>query len=210
VTVRHYGIPGRSLEIDGTEKYGPAAGVGAEFERRVAAAFDQWLSRRLETVHLFHDVRGLQTTNRRTGRRLNLGTNNIDHVMLTGAGWIMADAKGIGRGRLLVEHGRGVLVTPAGTRRPQPWLDDGRAYSRAGALFDLTGLPGLMVWVLADDVDYSAFATQPPRCLQKGGYVVSLTELAAGELETAPELPPPYSPADPRAIAALQQKVHGC
>jgi hypothetical protein len=107
--------------IDGAEKYGPAARVGAEFERRVAAAFEEWLSHRPETVHVFHDVRGLHTTNPSTGRQLNLGTSNIDHVMLTGVGWVMADPKRVGRGRLLVEEGRGVLVTPSGTRRPRRW-----------------------------------------------------------------------------------------
>ncbi|WP_420803670.1 nuclease-related domain-containing protein [Saccharothrix deserti] len=57
---------------------------GARFERQVAAAFDRWLTALPETVHLFHD----------TERIIDLRTGNIDHVMLTGAGWIIADAKG--------------------------------------------------------------------------------------------------------------------
>jgi hypothetical protein len=62
---------------------------------------------------------------------------------LLGAGGLMADAKGVGRGRLVVESGKGMLVTADGRRLPQPWLDGRQAYSRVGALAGLTGLAGV-------------------------------------------------------------------
>jgi hypothetical protein len=155
-------------------------------------------------------VVGLNTVSPQSGRPLNLGTANVDHLMLTGAGWIMADAKGIGQGRLLIEHGHGVLVTPDGQRRPQPWLDDARAYSRAGVMSDLTGgKRGVMVWVLPDGVDASHPSMLHPPCLREGsyGYMLSVSELAAGELESISELPTPYPPADPADVARLTRHV---
>lgn len=183
--------------------------MGAWFERQVAAALDRWLSRRPETVHVFHDLTRLDTVNGTSGRRLNLGTSNVDHLVLTGAGWIMIDAKRIGRGRLVVERGRGMLITPEGHRRPQPWMDDGRANSRAGCMFDLAkNMGGEMVWVVPDEVDYSALAHQPPRCVRKRGYILTLAELAAGELEAIRELRPPYRAADPVHVARLKEHIN--
>lgn len=207
--VAHHGIPGGSLAHDGEAKYGTAGRAGARFERQVAGAFDHWLKPRPELVHVFHDVTGLDTVHPTSGRRLNLGTTNVDHLMLTGAGWIMADAKGVGQGQLLIEDGHGVLLTPSGERRPQPWLEDARAYSRAGAMFNLTGgKAGVMVWVLPDGVDFSHPSVRHPPCLSKGcGYLLSVRELARGELETIPELPPPYAPADPRDVEELARHV---
>lgn len=204
-TIQH-GTPGGSLDETGS-KYGYAGEVGARFERRVAAALEEWLSRRPEPVHVFHDLSGLATTAPTGGRTLNLGTTNIDHVILTGRGWIMLDAKGVSPGQLRVEHDQGVLLTPDGQRRPQPWLDDGRAYSRAGCLFDLTrGKAGVMAWVVPDEVDYTHPSVRTAGCFRENSLLLTLSELAHGALEQISDLlPVPYRPADPRDIAALQK-----
>jgi hypothetical protein len=160
-----------------------------------------------ETVHVFHDLQDIRTARPRTGDTIDLGTGNLDHVMVTGAGWVLADAKGVGQGRLLVERGRGVPLTPDGQRRPQPWMDERHAYSRAGALVGLTGLKGVLAWVLPDGVDYSALAERTPRCLADGGYVLSVGELAAGGLDAMPELPRPYRAGDPRVVEVLDRLV---
>jgi len=213
MVVQHHGVPGRSLAIDGVAKYGPAALAGAVFEREVAAALDQWLRSRPEKVHVFHDVGRLNTINAASGRQLNLGTSNVDHVVLTGGGWIMADAKRVAQGRLMIDDGQGVLVTPSGQRRRQPWLENARAYSRAGAISDLAGgKKGVMVWVLPDSVDYSSHPSMAhPPCLPKRrgayGYILSISELAAGELETIPELTPPYRTPDPADMARLERCI---
>jgi hypothetical protein len=87
MTVVHQGIPGGSLDDDGIKKFGTAARVGARFERQVAAAFDRWLAPLAETVHLFHDLRGIRVPSSRTGQQIDLGAGNIDHVLLTGGRW---------------------------------------------------------------------------------------------------------------------------
>lgn len=201
-----YGIPGGSLAAD-SHCYGSAARAGAFFERRVAGALARWLNGRPESTHLFHDLQRLRSRSR-TGRRLDLGQTNIDHVLLTGAGWVMFDAKGIAPGRLVVDKDRGQLITPAGERRPQPWLDDRRSYAQAGVLCDLTDLTGTMIWVVPEDVDFSALFTDSiPRCLAAGGGFITIDDLANGTLEAALPFPPPYAPASEAAIAALKQHV---
>jgi hypothetical protein len=205
--VIHHGTPGGSLHDTG-DRYGVAGKVGEYFERRVGAALDEWLRRRQEIVHVFHDLNNLSVPD------FDLGTTNIDHVVLTGAGWIMIDAKGVGRGQLKVENGRGVLVPPRGVVRPQPWMDDGRGMSRAGILFKLTGLEGVRVWVFPEGVDYTHPSLQRARCFAHprpavgeppppGDPVLTIHELAAGELEGLDELPVPYRPAPPQAIDVL-------
>lgn len=208
MTVVHHGTPGATLDDTGRSKYGIVGTVGANFERQVAEALHTWLDGRPETVHVFHDLSGLDTIGSRNtqSRSLNLGTSNIDHVILTGCGWIMLDAKGVGRGQLRVERGRGVLVTSSGQRRRQPWLDDGRAYSRAGALYDLTGdLTGTLVWVLPDEAQHDHPSLRTARCFRKGGVVLSRSELAHGDLEQLPELSVPYRPARAPDIERLRQ-----
>jgi hypothetical protein len=198
MTVTQYGVPGGSLTTT-AHSYGSAARAGAFFERRVAAALTSWLNSRPELTYLFHDLGRLRTTSR-SGRKLDLGNANIDHVLLTGVCSAMFDAKGIAPGKLVIDGGRGYLITSTGQRRPQPWLDDRRALARAGALHDLTGLIGIMIWVLPELVDFSELcAESTPRCLSYGGVFISIDDVASGRLEgtlpcrqpyVAPDRPP--------------------
>ncbi|HZE16337.1 MAG TPA: hypothetical protein VE197_11830, partial [Mycobacterium sp.] len=109
---------------------------------------------------------------------LNLGTTNIDHLLLTGAGWAMIDAKGCGAGTLQTnERGKGILVDPAGKIRPQPWMDDAHSYSRAGIPYRLTeGKPGWLVWVLPETIQYDRSVLKA-RFIQRTGSVLTIDEL---------------------------------
>jgi hypothetical protein len=202
MVLTQYGTPGGSLSAPG-HAYGSAARVGAFFERRVAAALADWLGRRSEPTWLFHDLSGLRSKSR-SGRKLDLGSTNIDHVLLTGTCWVMFDAKGLAPGRLVVEQNMGFLVMPSGEKRPQPWMDDTRAYARAGVLHDLTGLPGVPIWVVPEHVHVPAdLHKTPPRILARGGVFCTIDEIATGGLETLPDLRPPLAAPDPQAIKAL-------
>lgn len=120
----------------------------------------------------------------------------------------MFDAKGIAPGELVVDDGRGHLITTAGERRTQPWLDNRKSYAQAGVLCDLTGLTGTMVWVVPEDVEFATlFTGSPPRCLAAGGVFITIDDLATGGLEAALPFALPYSTAPEAAIAALIQHV---
>jgi hypothetical protein len=205
MTLTQYGTPGGSLSTDG-HAYGSAARVGAFFERRVAAALEHWLDRRPEPTYVFHDLSRLRSQSS-TGRKLDLGNTNIDHVLLTGSCWVMFDAKGVAPGRLVVEQGKGYLITASGEKRAQEWLDDQQAHSRAGFLHDMTGLKGVPIWVLPDGVDYSALGESTPRCIVGHGVFSSIGDVMAGDLEGLPELQLPLTAPDPSAIEALKRHV---
>lgn len=82
---------------------------GAFFEQRVAQMLHVWLAGRPDTVHVFHDLVGLNNV---TGAGLeprSLGGSNIDHLVLTGSTWLMIDAKGCGAGSLQVHGARECL-----------------------------------------------------------------------------------------------------
>lgn len=207
----HHGTPGQSLTDTGEAKYRASARIGAHFERRVANAIDHWLRHRPEPIHVFHDLSKLEADNPRLGRRVALGATNIDHVILLGRRWIMLDAKGTGQGQLRVENGRGVLITPTGERRPQPWMDTTIAHSQAGVLYDLTGgKGGAAVWVLPENVDYSHPSVPTARCLARkkiNKIVLSISELTDGDLETDPALLPPYEKASPQDVLTLTKYI---
>jgi hypothetical protein len=182
----------------------PEARRGAFFERVVAGALHHWLAGRLDEVHVFHDLVGLNDI---SGARLgpvSLGGTNIDHLILTGRRWLMIDAKGCGAGSLRVHAGKGVLVRGDGTHASQPWMDDRTAYSRAGIPFRLTeGKAGLAVWVVPQATAYSDPSVVQARFLTRCGQctVLNDAEVRAGELDAL--LPPPADSADPRDVERL-------
>ena len=110
-----YGRPGASLEDGGAVRYGrDYARRGGFFERLAGGALEGWLADAPDHYHLLHDLTGFGTVAARPDLGLgpmDVGGANIDHVVLTGAGWLMVNAKGTGKGTLrLDERGCGVLV----------------------------------------------------------------------------------------------------
>jgi Nuclease-related domain len=191
----------------------PNARRGAFFEQRVAQVLHHWLTGRPDEVHVFHDLVGLTDV---TGAGLdpsNLGGSNIDHLVLAGREWLMIDAKGCGAGSLRVESGKGVLVGPDGNRAPQPWMDNRRAYSRAGVPYRLTdGKGGVAIWVLPQATAYddpSVLRARFLSCKPDGSRgemcLMHDTEIADGALDEL--LPIPAAPADPRDVQRLHQHV---
>ncbi len=66
----------------------------------MARALEHWLSRRPDRagLHLFHDLGGFRDVAGHGFGPVSLGTANIDHVVLSGAQWLLIDAKGTGPG----------------------------------------------------------------------------------------------------------------
>ncbi|WP_074352773.1 hypothetical protein [Mycobacteroides abscessus] len=159
-------------------------------------------------MHVFHDLTRFEDVKGAGLPALSLGGSNIDHLLLTGCGWVMIDAKGCGAGTLGVdEDGNGILTDAAGNVRPQPWMDDLHSYSRAGVPFRLTGgKGGVPVWVLPDETGYDA-SIAGARFVQKEATVLSLTELAQGALDQLWPLEAPAPEADPRDIARLRRHL---
>jgi hypothetical protein len=132
---------------------------------------------------------------------VSLGTANLDHVVLSGDQWLLVDAKGLGAGTLTTDAaGRGVLIQPDGTERPQRWLDSAMERSVAGVLVRLTGLRGWPVWVLPDATTLGPEMTKA-RAFRSGGTITQISDVYSGSLDEA--LPVPQPPADPEAVAAL-------
>lgn len=126
-----HGIPGQSLLKEGARRYGAAdASRGAFIERAVARALEHWLSQRPDCagLHLFHDLRGFRDViGHGYDRPVSLGRANIDHVVLSGAQWLLIDSKGLGAGTLTTDpDGRGVLIQADGSSEPQRWMDSTR------------------------------------------------------------------------------------
>lgn len=196
-----HGEPGASISEAGG-KYKADARRGAFGEQVVARAAEHWLAGRADETHLFHDLTGLEKVTGGGMKALGMGAGNIDHVVLGGERWLLFDAKFCAAGTLTVDdRGRGVLVKADGTVRSQRWLDDRRSYSRAGLVYRLTGgVKGLLVWILpgATIIDPAVAAAA---CFREGGVVLSVGELAAGDLDDS--FPLPQSPADPRIVERL-------
>jgi len=205
-----HGIPGQSLLKEGARKYGAAdASRGAFIERAVARALEHWLSRRPDCagLHLFHDLRGFRdVTGHGYDRRVSLGKANIDHVVLTGAQWLLIDSKGLGAGTLTTGPDcRGVLIQAAGASEPQRWMDSTTERAAAGILFRLTGLRGWPVWVLPDVTTLDFPGMRKARAFRAGGTISQISDIYSGSLDEL--LPVPQPPADPSHIAALARYV---
>jgi hypothetical protein len=188
--------------------YGAAtARRGAFTEEAAARALEHWLSRRPDRagLHLFHDLGGFRDVTGCGLPPLSLGTANIDHVILSGARWLLIDAKGTAAGTLTTDSGgKGVLIHPDGSARPEPWLDNGKMRSAAGVLVRLTGLRGWPVWVVPDGTtnDPGMFKA---RAFRDGGGICTIGDVYDGSLDQLLAVPQP--PADPAAVAALVRYV---
>ena len=105
----------------------------------------------------------------------------------------MIDSKGTGAGTLTLDaRGRGVLVRPDGTTRPEPWLDSRKTYSAAGVMYRLTGLPGCPVWVVPSATELDPEVAKA-HALRNGGTVTTIDKIYEGILDglyPAPQVPP--------------------
>ena len=186
-----YGRPGASLEAGCGRRFGrDYARRGAFFERMTGGVLEGWLADARGHYHLLHDLTGLGFADARPDvglDRMDVGRANFDHVVLGGAGWLLVNAKGIGKGTLcLDEQGRGVLVREDGEVRRQPWLDKATANAYAGMLRRLTGAQGSLAWVVPDWTVIDQESLAAARCLQLGpevAAVVTSAECRAGALE---------------------------
>jgi len=205
-SVHVHGVPGQSLLEGGARAYGAAdAARGSFIEQAVARALEHWLSGRPDRagLHLFHDLGGFRDVAGHGSGPVSLGTANIDHVVLSGAQWLLIDAKGTGAGTLTTDgRARGVLIRPDGTTHPQRWLDSRRERSAAGVLVRLTGLRGWPVWVLPDATIFGPGMTKA-RAFQGGGTITQISDVYGASLDKV--LPLPQPPADPAAVAALMR-----
>jgi len=204
--IQVHGEPGRRLLEDGGRAYGAAgARRGSFIEQAVARALEHWLSRRPDRagLHLFHDLGGFRDIAGRGRGPVSLGTANIDHVILTGARWLLVDAKGTAAGTLTTDSaGKGVLIHADGSRRPEPWLDNTKTRSAAGVLVRLTGLRGRPVWVVPDATKHDPEVLKE-RAFRPGGAICTISDVYGGALDEV--LPLPQPPADPEAVAALER-----
>ncbi|MEV0584497.1 nuclease-related domain-containing protein [Nonomuraea sp. NPDC050310] len=184
MSVTVHGTPGHSLTQSGAVKYGSASRRGAFHERQVAQALQQWLTVRPDHFHLFHDLGGFGDVTGGSKGVLNLGGSNIDHVVLGGTTWLIIDAKGCGAGVLgLDPDSNGILTRTDGSTLPQQWLDDGRAYSRAGIIYRLTdATAGQTAWIVPDTTllhpDVCA-----ARCQKKGGIILPMRAITDGHFD---------------------------
>ncbi len=152
--------------------------------------------------HLFHDLVHLDRLTGAGLPPLSLGSTNIDHLVLTGAGWLLIDAKGCGAGVLGTDdEGRGQLIAPNGERVAQPWMDTSRSYSQAGAAYRLTdGRKGQLVWVVPAETVIDETSAARARIFEKSGTLCDLGEVVSGALTTM--LPEP-APVDPQVLERL-------
>ena len=199
-----HGVPGQSLREHGARKYGAAtASRGSFIEQATARALEHCLSRRPDCagLHLFHDLGGFRDVAGHGLPPVSLGAVNIDHVVLSGARWLLVDAKGTGAGTLTIDSaGKGVLIQADGTERPEPWLDCTRTRAPAGVLVRLTGLRGWPVWVVPDATKHDPEVLKA-RAFRPGGAICTISDVYGGSLDEV--LAVPQSPADPESVAAL-------
>ena len=188
--------------------YGAAvARRGGFIEEATARALEHWLSRRADCagLHLFHDLGGFRDITGHGLPPVSLGTANIDHVILSGARWILVDAKGTGAGTLTTDSaGKGVLIQQDGSSRPEPWLDNTKTRSAAGILVRLTGLRGWPVWVVPDATGHDPGVLKA-RAFAPGGAICTISDVYSGSLDQVLAVPQP--PADPAGVAALARYV---
>jgi hypothetical protein len=187
--------------------YGAVAIRASFIEQVTARALEHWLAGRPDCagLHLFHDLGGFRDVAGHGYGPVSLGSANIDHVVLSGGQWLLADAKGTAAGILTTDaRGRGLLIQADGAERSQPWLDNTKMNSAAGILLRLTGLQGWPVWVVPDATRYDPEVLKA-RAFRYGGTICTISEVYSGSLDEV--LPVPQPPADPLAVAALARYV---
>ena len=201
-----HGVPGQSLQQVGAAQYGKAAArCGGFFERVTAAVLEDVLAAAPGAFHLFHDLGGFRKVEGHGYGPISPGIN-IDHLVLTGGGYAIVNAKGCGAGVLAVAPGNiGILVKPDGTERRQPWLDSRADYAAAGVVIRLTGLLGIVAFVAPRETTVHPSIVNA-RALTGGCLIMNTADLRAGELlaRLQPEVAP-GSPAAPEHVAALRR-----
>ncbi|PDP86051.1 hypothetical protein CQJ94_20165 [Glycomyces fuscus] len=167
------------------DEHGAVARHGAFFGRRVGQVLQEWLHGLPGVYHLFHDLAHLAR-----GSEAGEGAG-VDHLVLTGAGWLLVGAQECGAGILGTDaRGRGRLTTPGGETVAQPWMDTTRLRAQAEAARRLThGKEGELVWVVPHQTGLDALSVVRARLFEHGGTMCGLGRVVAGSL--APVLPAP-------------------
>ena len=203
--VHVHGQPGRRLAATGEAAYGYSdTRRGEFFEGITGRALERWLASRPDAAsfHLFHDLGDFNNVSGHGYGPMSLGTLNIDHLVLSGAGCLIIDAKGTGAGTLTVnDQGRGVLRRPDGTERPEPWMDKVKTKAVIGAVFRVLGFGGHPVWVLPDVTILDQENLSKARVFRYGAHICSVSEVYSGELDQF--FPGPQPPAAPAEVVAL-------
>jgi hypothetical protein len=205
-----HGTPGQSLDEDGAARYGrDDARRGAFWEGVVGRALERWLRDLPGTFHLFHDLGGFSGVSGHGFGPMSLGRYNADHVVLTGAGCLLVNAKGCAAGMLALAPGdHGVLIRDNVAVRRVLWLEDRRDYSCVGILYRLTGLPSSVTWIVPDTTELHPSVKAAPCVRRTHGIVLPLRAIPDGYLaEEWPSLFESACPADPDHVAALQRYV---
>jgi hypothetical protein len=137
VSVIVHGVPGRPYLGGRGFAAVHRARAGSVRECTVAAALADWLTVEPGEFHLFHDLHGIPGY-----------APNIDHVILTGSGVLVLDAKWLRDGQLLVNRasGLGWLRRPGGGHAVS-WLEPAYRGSAAAAL---VAQPGARCFVIPD------------------------------------------------------------
>ena len=204
-----HGRPGGSLEAGGADRYGRNdARRGQFFEGITGRALERWLAGRPDagSFHLFHDLGDFNDVSGHGYGPMSLGTLNIDHLVLTGAGCLIVDAKGTGAGTLAVDdEGHGVLRLPDGTERPEPWMDKVKTKAVIGAVFRVLGFGGHPVWVLPDVTVPDPESVTRARVFRYGAFICSVSEVYGGELDQF--FPGPQPPVGPAEVVALRRHL---
>ncbi len=138
---------------------------------------------------------------------ISLGGSNIDHLVLTGNGWVMVDAKGCAAGALRVRDGHGHVAKEDGTEVAQPWLDDVKAYARAGVPYRLTeGKTGVNVFAVPDSVGWEPGLMDEAPAFARGGGIADVSGLRKGDLDEL--FPPGQLPASDADVERLRAHVY--
>ena len=161
-----------------------------------ATALEDVLAAAPGGFHLFHDLGGFRNVAGHGYGPISPGIN-IDHLVLTGAGYAIVNAKGCGAGMLAVAPGNiGILVKPDGAERRQPWLDSRVDYAAAGVVIRLTGLLGIVAFVVPRETTIHP-SIGNARALTGGCLIMNTGDLRDGELLSSlqPEVARGYLPA---------------
>lgn len=206
MSVTVYGTAGWSLEQSGSENYGANARRGAFHEKLVAQALEKWLDRRPDHFHLFHDLTGFDKERAVGPNPPDLGSTNIDHVVLTRDNWLIVDSKGCGAGTLRLDsRGKGELLKDDDTTVAQSWLDNRRSYASSGVLYRLTGgVQGQAAWIVPDTTHLHP-SVKDALVTKTGGVVVPMRALADGFFDQ--HFPAPQTAADPDHVSWLKEHL---
>jgi hypothetical protein len=153
------------------------------FEAEVGRALEEWLRQRPGDAHLFHDLTNLNGTDGGTIPPMGPLPGNIDHLVLWEGGFLLVAAKACPVGRIEIRKHGAVHFFDDGSFRRVEWLNSlswFRYFGYVARLCDCR-IVGLPMWVIPNHIDGDLSRA---RCLERGGLICSLNEVANGSLNT--------------------------